>query len=403
MSMASQLNKAGAKTPQSRKRTSPLWKGPEEDGITFSLLCRFLCCRERFRLYVVEGLKPTDAFNHKIEYGNMWHVCEESFAKVGNLTTVTKPGQLAPWQVNLVAYCTNLCRKYPTQQEQIDHWFNVCRVQFPEYITYWAKNKDVVERTPLLQEYVFNVPYRLSSGRTVKLRGKWDSVDLIGTGKSAGIYLQENKTKGDIKELQMKRQLSFDLQTMLYLVALYEQKMVRDKELKGKSIRGIPLKTDPILGVRYNIIRRPLSGGTGTIRQHKPSKSNPQGEGKAEFYNRLLNDYIKADPKSYFMRWKVEISPADVEKFRRECLDPTLESLCDWWNWITYSQDPFEINSVVELVGKPTPPCSIHWRHPYGVYNVLDEGGSSDLDEYLSTGSDVGLQRVEQLFGELQP
>ena len=35
------------------------------------------------------------------------------------------------------------------------------------------------------------------------------------------------------------------------------------------------------------------------------------------------------------------------------------------------------------------------------VYNVLDEGGSSDLDAYLESGSEAGLQRIENLFPEL--
>lgn len=34
-------------------------------------------------------------------------------------------------------------------------------------------------------------------------------------------------------------------------------------------------------------------------------------------------------------------------------------------------------------------------------YNVLDEGGSSDMDAMLESGSEVGLQRTENLFPEL--
>ena len=30
--------------------TGPAWKGPEVDGITQSLLSKFLVCRERFRI-----------------------------------------------------------------------------------------------------------------------------------------------------------------------------------------------------------------------------------------------------------------------------------------------------------------------------------------------------------------
>jgi hypothetical protein len=91
------------------------------------------------------------------------------------------------------------------------------------------------------------------------------------------------------------------------------------------------------------------------------------------------------------MRWKVEVSPQDVARFRRECLDPVLEQLCWWWESVTGQFHPQEYGRC--------PP--LHWRHPFGVYNVLDEGGSSDLDEYLHSGSTAGLTRADTLFPEL--
>ena len=350
--------------PRPAKRGS-LWEGPDgkgpNGGITQSLLSRFLCCRERFRLRVVEGLAPSDQFNHRLEYGQMWHTCEEYHAQ----------GQA--WEGALKLYAQDLCKKYPTSQEQVDHWYRVCKVQFPLYVDYWKRHPDTKNRTPLLQEQVFDVPYTLPSGRVVRLRGKWDSVDLI---KREGVYLQENKTKGDVNEMQLKRQLSFDLQTMLYLVALI----------------GCPdevIHAGKLAGVRYNVVRRPLSGGAGSIRRHQPTKGNPDGESKDEFYGRV-GEVIKEAPETFFMRWKVTVTPDDVERFKIRCLNPILESLWDWWEWITTHPDPWsDVNSV-------------HWQHPFGVYNVLDEGGSSDLDEYLASGSEAGLSRSESLFGELR-
>lgn len=209
-------------------KRGPVWAGPEapgpNGGITQSLLARFLTCRERFRLLVVEGLKPADTFSHRLEYGSMWHVCEEALAG--------SPSKFADgmiivhhdWVGPLTAYCQQLCKRYPLQQEQIDHWYNVCKITFPLYVEHWSQHPDVTARTPLLQEQVFDVPYQLPSGRTVRLRGKWDSVDLIGKGKNASVYLCENKTKGNIDEPALKRQLAsgFDLQTGLYNVALQE-------------------------------------------------------------------------------------------------------------------------------------------------------------------------------------
>lgn len=202
-----------------------VWAGPESDadngGITFSLLSRFLCCRERFRLLVVEGLKPREEFNHRLEYGNLWHVCEEAFAAFGNKPMVTRFGR-TEWEGRLTDEARTLCRKYPTQQEQVQHWYNVCKVQFPLYVEHWSRHPDVTNREPLLSEEVFKVPYTLPSGRVVYLRGKWDSVDLVTHRRQKGIWLQENKSKGDIKPELLQRQLTFDLQVMLYAIALRE-------------------------------------------------------------------------------------------------------------------------------------------------------------------------------------
>lgn len=365
---------------QPGKRNGPVWEGPERNtpngGITFSLLSRWLCCRERFRLYAVEGLAPPATFNHRIEYGSMWHLLEESYAKQGRIDT-------GP----LYAYVRQLCKRYPMQQDQVSHWMRVCLTQFPIYVDYWHQNEDKTwhsysptKRKPLLQEQVFNSAYRLPSGRTVYLRGKWDSVDLV----NGSIWLQENKTKGDVDEARITRQLRFDLQTMLYLVALQSE----------SNNHFINVKAN-ISGVRYNVVRRPLSGGRHTIKRHEPTKKNPLGESADAFYQRL-GGLIRDEPAYFFMRWNVEISPDDVQRFRRTCLDPILEQLCDWWTYV--SQGPIFPERNVSIEGKNS---YLNFVFPQGVYNPTLEGNGSDMDSYLETGSTVGLRRVETLFPEL--
>lgn len=371
--LASKLKKAGVK--QKTKPTEPLWKGPEVDGVTQSMLSAFLVCRERFRLKYVEGLRPPDEFNHRIEYGNMWHLCEEH--KVGGV-----------WPEFLLDYARKLCKRYPLQQEQINHWFQVCQIQFPIYVDYWEKQKTQRQKKSLLQEYVFNVPYELPSGRVVKLRGMMDEVSLEGKGKNAGIYLDEHKTKADIKEEQIRKQLQFDLQTMIYLVALQiESEQHNHTDEFWDSIEA------HLGGVNYNVVQRPLSGGKGTIRQHKATK-NKKAETTEHFYDRLRG-IIEEEPEHYFVRWKVEVSSQDIERFKREFLDPILESLCDWYEAISFSmQHEFSVFQI--------PAHGLHWRTPYGFYNILAEGGSTKYDEYLATGSMVGLERGEKLFRELE-
>lgn len=367
-------------------KSTPIWEGPggkgPMGGITYSLLCKWLTCKERFRIYVMEGLKKQDQFERVIEYGQMWHTCEEALAKGGNN---------ANWQLPLQAYATGLCRKYPLSQEEIDKWYNVCKIQFPLYVEYWKKHQDVKDRTPIFQEKVFDVQYLLPSGRRVRLRGKFDSVDMIGKGKDARVYVQENKTKGEVDELTIKRQLTFDLQTMIYLTALQEgdeleqanHKLVNEHVSKYGAANLIG-------GVRYNVVRRPLSGGAGNIRQHKPTKSKPQGESKNEYYFRL-RQVIEDGKDSYFMRLKCEVSRSDIDKFRAECLDPMLDALCDWWSFVSKCKPSNLYSSDTGL----------HWRHPYGVRNSLDEGYQGDVDSYLQTGSTLGLQTVDRMFTEL--
>jgi hypothetical protein len=374
------LSKALGKAAKAATVTKkPLWRGPLEDGITQSLLSRFIVCRERFRIMVIDGLRPPDEFSQRMEYGSMWHIFEEYH------------GQGQAWEGPLDDYCRLLGRRYPLQQKQIFHWGRVCSLQFRVYVDFWAKHPDQLKKTNLMSEVSFRVPYGLPSGRTVTLRGKWDAVDLIGPKKDQGIYLQENKTKGEIEEQQLKRQLDFDLQTMLYLVAL--ETHLREKgPLPGAD--GVPLR-----GVRYNVIRRPLAGGRHSITQHKGRQTNKGivgAESTNEFYDRLQG-LIAGEPEYFFMRWKSEVSKGDIERFKVQFLNPILEQLCDWWE-IMESVDS-DVDRIYMDAGDG---YAVHWRTPYGVYNVLAEGGATEVDEYLRSGSTVGLQRANTLFPELE-
>ena len=143
-------------------------------------------------------------------------------------------------------------------------------------------------------------------------------------------------------------------------------------------------------GVRYNVVRRPLSGGKGTIVRHKATKNQPE-ETEEHYYERL-KIIISDSPSEFFSRWSVPISQEEGRVFEETCLQPLLMELYHWWMWIKHATK------------KGLPLCSsgIHWRHPFGVPNWLNEGGSSDVDEYLRTGSRAGLTKVDTLFKELE-
>lgn len=381
-----------SKTPKKRslktaKRPFPVWKGPEIDGITQSMIGKWMTCRERARLEWVEGLKPIQEFNHKIEYGNMWHECEEAYANSGN-PIVNNPKYQSPWLKRLTTYCEGLVKKYPAQQSQIDHWYRVCMVQFPLYIDHWKRHKDIVNRTSLWEEKVFAVPYQLPDGREVLLRGKFDSVDYVKRGRKTEIWLQENKAKGDIDEQSIIQQLDFDRQNGMYLTAL-------DQISKGHEIIPISeteaIRKGEVVGVRYNVIRRPLSGGKGTIRRHKATKTKPE-ETVDHFYNVRVKEIIQEDPEYFFFRPAAEYSHRDLLRYQREFLNPLLMDICNWWDWVGTEKgirQPFEH------------PQGLHYRTPYGNYSPIQHGRGTDLDYYLKTGNSTGLQRIDKLFEEL--
>jgi len=347
------------------KGIKPLWKGPTEDGITFSMLSKFLVCRERFRLQVIEGLRPEDRFSHKIEYGNMWHLCDEMYEKA---KSYEKP---------LSDYVQALIKKYPLDSTQILHWWKVVLTQFPLYILH-RKRTSKPGLISVATEQVFDVPYELPSGRTVRLRGKVDEIMLrTEKGRGSSLFLKETKTKGDIDEVNLVKQLTFDLQIMKYMVAMTQDTGIESLEkIKEKA---------PVQGVIYNVIRRPLSGGKGSIVRHKETKNKP-AETEESFYQRV-GDYIVEEPERYFMRWTVEITKDDITRFRHRCLNPLLEDLCSWYMEVTGRDDPFSGEH--------------HWVYPYGVYNPLNDGGMTDLDECVNSGSTVGLKKVFELFSEL--
>lgn len=356
---------------------SPIWKGPESShrmgGVTQSLLGKFIACPARFKALVIDNLKPRDKFNHRIEYGNMFHVCDEYYVDGGR------------WKPELDKYCENLIIRYPFDQVEILKWYKVCLVQFPIYINYWAIRETT--KNSLLQEEVFHIPYKLPSGRVVYLRGKWDAIEL-----EDGLWVYDTKTKSEIDRENIERRLKYDIQMMTYLISLREAIRINlypPMDLSKKEIRGI----------RYNIVRRPLSGNEGDIRQ-------TQKETEDEFFDRLRGVIdgtgIKrtkenyTGPSAWFARWESEVSSEDVEQFEKNTLIPCLERLCNWWDyqngkpWTQTHQD-----SVFS---------TLNYTTPFGIFSQVTEKYETEYDDYIFSGgmNKIGLDTCSNLFPELQ-
>lgn len=366
-------------------KAGPVWAGPggagSQGGITQSMLGRYLGCKERFRLMVVEGLKPKPKFSAAMDFGNMWHACEEAHAA----------GK--PFDRPLEAHVRALMARFPLQQTEIAEWWAKCSVLFQVYADHWAMHPDMIHRKPLMQEQLFDVPYTLPSGRVVRLRGKMDSVDVVQEMKGKfrvgerAAWLQENKSKSGIDAAKITRQLNFDLQTMLYLVALDEMKQwVVEVRNPLDDLSKLPIK-----GVRYNVVKRST---------HKTPES---------MLKKIDDDRKAGRIGEWFLRLNVEVSQADMERFKRECLDPVLENLLDDWEWWAVckngDQDVFDMDLQMayrhsrEQASSQIPR---HFRYPFGIYNPLSEGAEAELDAFIATGDERGLIRTDDLFPELK-
>jgi hypothetical protein len=179
------------------------------------------------------------------------------------------------------------------------------------------------------------------------------------------------------------------LQTGFYLVALAAEEPVGGDDQ--------PILAKHIAGVRYNVIRRPLSGGKGSIRQKKNQTLEEYYEELAGIIQNATGPDWNVEPGDhfFFMRWQVAFTPEDIERYKCQFLNPILEQLCDWWAHIE------EWGEDVQGLFCGQSSGAVHWRMPYGTYSALQDGRPTELDEYLESGSTVGLRRAEKLFKEL--
>lgn len=360
------------KSPKSAKvRSTPLWT--PDDGITFSLLTKFIICRHRFWIRTVCGLREDIGFNHRIEYGSLLHAGFEEYSRTP--PTMTLEGRLKHALKGIRNYADSLKQKFMGEEENIDWWYSLAKAQFRIYADNWLV-KDA-KRHYIFQERVFDVKTKLPSGRIIRLRGKYDEYFEQRLKSKSYHVLQENKSKGEIDQEGILSALNCDLQTMMYLHCLAEE----------------GYKCDNIL---YNVVLRPL-GGKYPMRQKV-------SETKDEFRQRAIDD-MENNREKYFHRSTVTLEKGDLDRFRHQSFYPYLESVLDWWESI--QNEPFDpwnsyyksrqTNEVYKLHNKH------HFARPLGVFDALALGNRGDYFQHVITdGKDLsGLVSLDTVFPEL--
>lgn len=371
----------------------------DRDGITYSMLSRFLICRERFRLASVEGWTDS-SLNLPLEFGNAFHECLEANVKTSEGVHRVLGAYMAKRQQG---------PKFTKDQaKDLEYMLGSIKAVYPAYVAYWDKTPTFIDRVSsparryydrefhyLEHEATFDVPHTLPSGRVIRLRGKRDAGFINPmTGK---VWTQENKTKGNIDAEGLQTTLHKDLQTMIYSYTFSQEK-----------------REDPE-GVLYNVIRRPGL---------KPGKQ----ESVIGFIERVAHDISKR-PNWYFMRWNVEFDAGDIQRWVHRTLNPLLETVAQWWDSIKHN--PFEpwttpknhaasrctgcdkifdyiyhdhpcpngCDTTLQQVMVPNP---YHFERPFGVYDSQQFSTRGEFYEPLTRGNFYGYYKRSVPFPELE-
>jgi len=381
--------KLGIKKKQ--PRVDPLWD-LERDGVTFSLLSKFMNCRERFHIQKVQGWKPR-AFNLPLEFGNIFHHMVEA-QDMG--VSIESMYQLADNYVNAKIHSG----KYgPDQCKELSMLAGIVTVTFQQYVLFWESQPSIdhetgkkVKRIKRVYEKDFNwigkeipfrIPFKLPNGRQIYLCGKQDG--LFDLGKVLkGTWVLETKTKGRIDETGITKGLHKDLQTGMYALAA-------DHEYPAT----------PVAGVLYNCIRR-----TGM----KPRVNDKV----KDFVGRVEADIIKR-PHYYFMRWSRRISKQDMEEFKQRILMPQVLQIVAWWDSIAKNpMDPFNsqcehcegqgtgLTPCMACNGEGSIPNMLHYERPFGTYDTFQYTQRGDCFEIVTENDYTMFEQAEYAHPELE-
>jgi hypothetical protein len=319
----------------------------DRDGISYTMLSKFTCCRERFRVAYVEGWSES-GFNAPLEFGSAFHECLESPEQPPE--KITRKFQEARLRSGAI---------FPNQLPDFEQLMALVEATVHGYWAEYGK-EDRLKKNYIYREHNFDVQYEVPAiSRPFRLRGRWDAVYRDVDGK---LWLLETKTKSDIDSDGIGRTLAQDMQTMLYVSTL--------EALMGEKVRGVV----------YNVIRRP---------QYRLGKKENIQEFAVRVREKILESVKKPEAEGrFFFRWEHTFNKNDVAEWQERTLNPLLAQLRMWWD--EFEGNPFDPWKNVH-----------HYQRPFGVYDSLASGRRGDFFEYMTGGSTSGLVKRTTAFPEL--
>jgi hypothetical protein len=312
----------------------------ERDGVTQSLIAKFLTCRQS-AAYYLKGLTPV-MNKEALAFGTVSHWLLEHYYTSNGIAA--RLPNVANYQVD-----PRLSESLGAKWEQVKFG---AQALFEGYAEYYGE--DDTNLNWIKSEVEFAVPFkcpelalngtRYGAFETV-LRGKRDG---LYHGKTGSVWLFETKTTTDFEEESKSKQLEIDLQNLFYITATELEFGVK------------------VAGVLYNVLKR-------------PGHRQKQTETVLQFRDRL-RDVIAEDPGNYFKRFEIKYSPRVRKLFREELVS----ILHDFRVWVSGQGATY----------KNTSACVGRWRCEY-----LDACASGKLVGYsvrerLYEELDYGREKV---------
>jgi len=330
------------------------WRGPLEDGVTQSLLSKFLQCPYQFYIYAGLGLQEPSIPEPNLIWGDTFHKgLELSIEKPYRIEQFTPED----WEEIYRGVDEHIQRDWPTAPLTFPHSIkNMLPLYEDEY---------KLEHPNIHTEVKFKIPYTTASGNKVTLKGKADGIDAP-TGEAD--LLVEHKCKGRIDIAQTYYEIPVDLQVTIYCRVLGPRKVI------------------------YDLIRIPDTQWSLPPRGNTQKPSNYIND---LYHSKYWGDFpITVKKKLWLQQTTIILDNETVERTMAETVDPLIDRLCLYWEYVSDPnfdwQNPKHFNHLFYKtpIRFFDPARTMSYKSPYWNFLV----GQIDLD---------ALCPVESFYAEL--
>jgi len=278
------------------------WGGPYEEGVSQSLLNKFLECPYRFYIYAILGLEEKRPFEPNLIWGDTEHK--------GLELLIEKPGLSRDFSQEEWQAIDDEMDKHLQQYSPYPPSFpfsvkEMLRLYSDEY---------KLDNLPFETERKFKIPY--STGRNqLFLRGKLDGVNEH--------TIVEHKCKGKLTPEQMRDEVPEDLQINMYILAYQHF-----------------FETDNIPGIIYDNIRIPDTQFYIPERRQRQTVKNWVED---LYHTRDSGDFpVKKKRGLWLDQAFIPIEREQHERFKKFTLNPLLDLICAWWKHVNRKGFDFE-------------------------------------------------------------